>query len=454
MATSVEVELEFYGAAAQLLESRRDEVVLSGPAGTGKSRTCMVKLHLLALKYPKMKALVLRKTRESLSGSFIDEFEDVIKEPLASGMIRFFGGSPRKPPQYQYSNGSTVTLGGLDQAIKIMSTQYDVAFVQEATQLVEADWDAINTRLRNGRMPYQQLMADCNPDAETHWLKQRANRGDALMLFSLHKDNPRFFNRDGAPTVDGAIYMSRLEKLTGVRKERLLKGLWVSAEGAIYEDFDPATHLISLGERHLKFGEDTKLCARGLPWEWTRYWGIDFGFNHPFVLQRWAEDSDGRLYLYAEQFHTQKLVEDHVRDLKAQIFNDKGEWREPPPRAILADHDAEDRATFHKHFGRGTAKANKKVKQGIDATMARFKVREDGKPRIYFLRDALYKRDPLLVEAKQPTCTIEELPGYVWNPTKDAPVKECDDGCDTARYVVAHRDMTVRPNIRVMGGRR
>jgi phage terminase large subunit len=446
--SALAVEFEFYGAAARMLESREDEVVLSGPAGTGKSRACMVKIHLLALKYPKMKALVLRKTKESLNGSFTDEWEDVIKEPLASGMVRFFGGSARKPAQYQYSNGSTVTLGGLDQAIKIMSTQYDVSFIQEATQLTEADWDSVTTRLRNGKMPYQQLIADCNPDAETHWLKQRAERGTALMLFSLHKDNPRFFNRDGTPTPDGVVYMRRLENLTGVRRDRLLKGLWVSAEGMIFDQFDPGVHLVDLP----KFAEGTRLCAQGLPWEWTRYWGIDFGHTHPFVLQRWAEDPDGRLWMYREQYMSKRIVEEHVADLKAEVFDERGNWREPPPRAILADHNAEDRATFHKHFGRGTAAANKKVNQGLDACQARFKIQGDGKPRIYFLRTALVKRDPLLAEARLPTCTVEEFPSYIWNETKDAPVKEKDDGCDTMRYVVAHRDMGVRPNIRVMGG--
>ena len=44
-----------------------------------------------------------------------------------------------------------------------MSTECDMISRQEATELELADWLALTTRLRNGVMPYQQLIADCNP---------------------------------------------------------------------------------------------------------------------------------------------------------------------------------------------------------------------------------------------------------------------------------------------------
>jgi phage terminase large subunit len=61
-------------------------------------------------------------------------------------------------------------------------------------------------------------------------------------------------------------------------------------------------------------------------------------------------------------------------------------------------------------------------------------------------------RDPELVEAHKPTCTAEELPGYVWADfkTKEQPVKEQDDGCDALRYMVAQRDLLGRPRVRFM----
>src|SRR3546814_4524042 len=42
-----------------------------------------------------------------------------------------------------------------------------------------------------------------------------------------------------------------------------------------------------------------------------------------------------------------------------------------------------------------------------------------------------------------PIGLAEEIPGYAWadHKTKEMPVKEYDDACDCARYVVAHLDL-------------
>jgi len=57
----VELRYQPRGVAAQLFECRVPEVVLSGPAGTGKTRAWLERLHLLAAdRYPGMRALIVR----------------------------------------------------------------------------------------------------------------------------------------------------------------------------------------------------------------------------------------------------------------------------------------------------------------------------------------------------------------------------------------------------------
>ncbi len=424
-----------------IFTDRSPEIVLSGPAGTGKSRALLEKLNAVALKYPGMRGLIIRKTATSLGSTALVTWKNyVIKEALLNETVRFYGGSAQESAQYIYSNGSRITIGGMDKATRIMSSEYDIIYVQEAIELTLDDWEALTTRLRNGVLPYQQLIADTNPDKPTHWLKQRVNEGRTKLYDTTHEDNPLYFKEDGTLTKKGEAYISKLDALTGVRYQRLRKGLWVAAEGLIYEEYDPAIHLID------RFP---------IPDTWTRYWTVDFGYTNPFVLQRWAEDSDGRLYLYAEQYMSKRTVDQHAQDLLRLIKDAEGNWLEPKPRAVICDHDAEGRATFEKEVGVSTVAANKKVLEGIQAVQKRLRPVGDKKPRLYIFRDALVERDPKLADAKRPCSTEEEITGYIWDTgagknAKEQPLKVNDHGCDAARYLVADKDLGSRPRLRFL----
>ncbi|MDA8189602.1 MAG: phage terminase large subunit [Dehalococcoidales bacterium] len=395
-------------------------MLLSGPAGTGKSRACLEKLHLCALKYPGMRGLMVRKTRASLTESAMVTMNEKVLHELDH--VDFHTTTQ----EYRYPNGSRIVVGGLDKATKVMSSEYDIIYVQEATELSEHDWESLTTRLRNGVMPYQQLLGDCNPDAPHHWLKKRADSGKTVMLESRHEDNPTLWDRVKQTWTElGARYIAKLEALTGVRYLRLRKGIWAAAEGMVYDGWDRDVHLIDRFE---------------IPADWRRYLSVDFGYTNPFVAQWWAEDGDGRLYRYREIYRVQQLVEDHAAEMKRLMANER------MPEAVICDHDAEDRATLERHLGLSTIAAHKAVSPGIQAVASRLKRAGDGKSRLFLLRDSLVDRDPLLEEAKKPTCTEEEIEGYVWNDKvkRDEPVKANDHGMDPMRYVVAHIDLVGR----------
>jgi phage terminase large subunit len=434
-ATAERVEHRYrpVGSAHELFACRGPEVLLSGPAGTGKSRACLEKLHTMALMNPGMRAVILRKTAVSLGSTALVTYrEHVAREALASGEVRFYGGSAQEAASYRYGNGSVIVIGGMDKATRIMSSEYDVAYVQEATELTEDDWEAITTRLRNGVVSFQQIMADCNPDAPHHWLKQRCDRGATRLIYCRHEDNPRLHDTaTGVWTPEGTEYIRRLDALTGVRYERLRGGKWAAAEGLIYDTFVPSVHL------HKPIGEP--------PREWTRYWAVDFGFTNPFVWQAWAMDGDGRLFMYREIYRTQTLVEDHARAIKAALRD-----REPRPREIVCDHDAEGRATLERALGLSTTAAHKSVLEGIEAVKARLKPAGDGKPRLFICRDALVERDRALADAKRPVCTQDEVLEYIWDDKakKEQPRKENDHGMDAMRYLVAAVDLVGRPRYR------
>jgi len=431
---------------AQMFEMQDDEIIVVGPAGTGKSRACLEKLHTLMLIHPGARGLIVRKTATSLTSSALVTWKKfVAKESIESGDVRYYGGSAEEAAQYRYANGSVVTLGGMDKSTRIMSTEYDFIFVQEATELVEDDWESLTTRLRNWVIPFQQIVGDCNPGTPYHWLRGRVQAGTAQMIVSTHLDNPQLFNDDGTETKAGAIYLRKLKRLTGVRRARLFEGKWAAAEGAIYDDFEDNTHVID---------------SFKIPDEWTRFWTVDFGFTNPFVCQRWAEDPDGNLYMYREVYRTRRTVEEHCETIAKDVMENLepkrrgepwvGTWTEPLPRTIFCDHDAEGRQSFETNIGFPTTAADKRVLDGIQAMQTRFK-----EGRIFFFRDALVEVDPELQDRYKPTCTIQEVPGYVWDTSggkkiKEAPVKEDDHGLDAGRYLVIDRDVAGRPKVRFM----
>ncbi|MDX3759335.1 phage terminase large subunit [Streptomyces sp. AK02-04a] len=436
------VRFEPRGAVKTLMSCKDNEVLLSGAAGTGKSVGALMKIHLACLSVPNVRALIARKTHASLTSSTLVTFrQKVAAEALAAGIVSFYGGSAQEPASFRYANGSVIVVGGLDRSTRLLSTEYDLIFVDEAIEATPEDLDTLVTRLRNGRLSYQQLIMSTNPGPPTHHLKQRADAGRCTMLYSTHEDNPRLY--DGGWTEYGQAYLARLDSLTGARYQRMRWGKWVAAEGLVYDGWDESVHVVDRFK---------------IPPEWTRWISIDLGFTNPTCIQWWAEDADGRLYLHRELYRTRTLVEDHAKRMLELMKYPSGQWREPQPRAIICDHDAEDRATLERHLGMGTTAAKKTVSDGIQAVQSRLKVQADGKPRLFIFRDSLVESDEDLAARALPTRAVDEITGYIWavkpgnggSELKEEPLKKDDHAMDALRYMVAERDLGGRPRVRVL----
>jgi len=387
--------------------------MVCGPSGTGKSRAILEKMHLMCSKYPDMRALMCRKTRASLTQSAMVTFEKMVIPVNES--VHWRTGEQ----EYRYDNGSVIAIGGMDKSIKIMSTEYDFIYVQEATELTEDDWETLYTRCRYGRVPYNQVVGDCNPVYPSHWIKKKADAKTLNLIPSVHKDNPVLWDQMKQEwTPRGVAYMRKLESLSGVRKLRLLYGLWAAAEGMIYLEWNPDFHMVD------RFP---------IPMDWQRIWVIDFGYTNPFVWQCWAVDGDGIAYRTAEIYMTGLLVEDAADLIKAWLREND----EPPPTAVVCDWDAEDRATFERHMNVDTTPANKDVLNGLHTVMSRLRKGDNGKAKLYFMRDSLLEEDVNLLDAMKPISTEQEFDAYEWenHDKKETPKKVGDHGMDCVRYL-------------------
>ena len=226
---------------AEAIESGQlpPELLFTGAAGTGKSFGILLLLHLLSSRVPNLRILIARKTRESLTESVLVTYEQEVL-PLTGDQWLADGCKRRVRQSYQYPNKTEWIVGGLDKPTKILSTSYDIIFINEAIELTEEDWETLQSRIGRPERSHglNCLIGDTNPGAESHWLKARCDNGRCELWPSFHEDNPGL--HDGENWTDaGLSYLARLDRLTGTRKARLRQGIWAAGEGAWFDRFGP-----------------------------------------------------------------------------------------------------------------------------------------------------------------------------------------------------------------------
>lgn len=303
--------------------------MLSGPAQTGKTITALALLNDLAWANPGSQWAIVRKTRVDMDGSVLQSFKDKVLGP--NSPVRIYGGE--KAEFYHYPNDSRIWVGGMDKPGKVLSSERDGIYINQAEELDLADWETLLTRTtgRSGFLkddagvPYGLLFGDCNPASPTHWIWMRQLSGRVKFFQSRHVDNPALYDQaSGAITELGQRTMAQLDRLTGYRRSRLRSGLWVQAEGIIFDTWaDP--------------GNVTE-AAEYVPDGGTIYWFLDDGYSagsaqdtrginpdsgsfvadaHPRAIFVAQLKPDGHLDVITESYHCLKLSDQHLAEVLA-----------------------------------------------------------------------------------------------------------------------------------------
>jgi PBSX family phage terminase large subunit len=441
IAISSVVPPTFRGAARELqsILGKHFEVIIKGPAETGKTYAACYFIDWVLRSYPHVQAVLARKIRDTLVPTVLQTYLKIIADKPD---VVSYGG--KKPEWFDYSNGSRLWLAGLDDPGKALSSERDIVYINQCEEVNIHDWETLTTRVtgRAGNLPngMSLMLGDANPSHAKHWTTQRSS---VYVMRSYHKDNPTLYSDDGKPTERGNKTLGILSNLSEPRRSRLYLGLDVSAEGQVYKEYDTEKHLIQRFD---------------IPSSWACIRVIDFGYTNPFVCAWYAYDRiHNRLYRYRELYCTNVLVEDHARQIalcegwEYDVKQQRIYWHRPIEQreniiATICDHDAEDRATLTR-YGISNIAAFKAIKLGIEAVQNRLRYRIDTNDYgIYFLRDSLIAIDQSLKDAYLPTCTEEEIEGYVWEqgkdgkPAKEQPIDKNNHGMDVLRYAVAFVD--------------
>src|SRR5690606_40069016 len=109
------------GKVLEAWKCKDHEILLAGPAETGKTRGALEKLDALMWKYPGARALMVRRKYADLKTSAIKTYEEKVLGAMVDGAfdprkspVEKFGGE--NPQHYTYPNGSRITDSVLDSA--------------------------------------------------------------------------------------------------------------------------------------------------------------------------------------------------------------------------------------------------------------------------------------------------------------------------------------------------
>lgn len=187
-----------------LFFDRHRYLVMKGGGGSGKSIFAGRKVLERAATEAGHRILVCRKVARSIRKSCFDQLKDQAYAYYAD-QIAFIPKGENSDMYIRFKNGSVIFFSGLDDTEKLKSI-FDITmiWIEEASELQEADFNQLDIRLRTDFPYYLQMILSFNPVSITHWLKRRFfDRKDprAMVHESTYKDN-RFLTEEAVRTLE------------------------------------------------------------------------------------------------------------------------------------------------------------------------------------------------------------------------------------------------------------
>ena len=253
-----------------------------------------------------------------------------------------------------------------------------------------------------------KMWFNCNPAAPNHWFKKnwidKARERNALHLHFLLEDNPALSQE----------IISRYESMyTGVFYKRYIQGLWVLAEGLVYDFF---------GEQNI-----TDEMPEGSKY----YISIDYGTNNPFAALLWSVTPEKAVCIREYYFSGRDAKQNATnKDERAIFTKTDAEYRQAvvelaEPYKYMLDYVVLDpsAASFKAELKRNTPFAVKDAKNDVlDGIRGVASALKAGKIQIH----------------RSCKNTIREFGAYSWDDkkTSDAVIKQNDHCMDALRYFV------------------
>lgn len=145
-------------------------LVLKGGGGSGKSIFAGRKILERCVSEPGHRMLVCRKVARTLRESCFKQLVGQAAEHYPDSGYK----CNKSDLVITFQNGSEIIFAGLDDVEKLKSI-YNITgiWIEEASELLESDFNQLDIRLRGETRYYKQIILTFNPISIQHWLKKR-----------------------------------------------------------------------------------------------------------------------------------------------------------------------------------------------------------------------------------------------------------------------------------------
>lgn len=371
-------------------------VVNRGGGGSSKSHSLAQLVTFYCFNYSNITSRCLRKTRTSAEKTIYDIF---LKGKVFPEMSEIFPTIKcdwnKSKLRCEFSNGSVLTVDGLDDPHKLKSSESNFMWIEEANDLTWNDWltAKMYNRAPNSHGLLNQIFIGFNPTDGFSWLKTKLVDGKTPLteIHSTHLDNPFL------PEQSRKNYERMGEEDENFYRVYTL-GEWGQLKGLVYSNWK-AVYTIPIGDEVI--------------------YGLDFGFNNPSAL---AKLTIKDLVPYIEE----KIYKTGLTNL--QLMEEMVRVGVKPNDVIYADCAEPARikemslpwkdSKGEQHPGFNVKEAKKSVMDGIDCV----------------------KRYCLHIAAGAINI-LKEVRAYKWKERKDGsiidePVKLLDHIMDAVRYAL------------------
>lgn len=283
-----------------------------GARGGGKSWAVRTKAKILCAKYPGIKICIVRKTYPELTANHIKP----LRGELPQGMYRY--NDSKK--EMRFVNGSEILFRYLatDRDLdRFQGTEFDVLFLDEATQFTEDQYKMLIACVRGVNQFPKRVYITCNPGGIGHqWVKRLFI--DRAYLPGENPDDYSFIQagvRDNKVLLDQQPeYIAQLEGLPPKIKEAWLNGSWDVYMGQFFEDF------YDIPEGYLTRKNTHVIEPFEIPSGWKIYRSFDWGYSKPFSCGWWAVDYEGVAYRILELYGCTQEPNTGLKWTAPQVF--------------------------------------------------------------------------------------------------------------------------------------